>query len=244
MLAPPNPPFEKRLSETWRTPLSMALFALPFNLLLNRDLELLANGYFQVTMKKKQRILKQPSGGRPCGAFHIAFSGVLSFVREMIIAHGLSGEEKFNAVTKCVTFVGGKNIAGVYRGAFPSSLPSLVCPALCTLIGVDATVRRNLMRQVGTSKKLSCVTRPQHTQGPYRVLSETPCLSRWQFRWATSALPREGTRYLHRNNPKFLISGPKFWNNPENQQRFMKRVGDELGIKEVLHILLPHLTKY
>jgi len=57
-------------------------------------------------------------------------------------------------------------------------------------------------------------------------------------------LSQEKVQDITPNNPKFLISGPKFWNNPENQQRFMKRVGDELGIKEVLHILLPHLTKY
>jgi len=121
----------EELLENWRTHLSLTFFTLPFDLLLTPDLE----HYFYERIfsfddeeEEEAEDPEEPSGWQKRlrrTAFHIAFSGLLSLVEipsEVIIAHVLSGEEKYNTVTKCVTSLWAEGgLLAFYRSAFPLS---------------------------------------------------------------------------------------------------------------------------
>ena len=121
-----KPFIQEELLGNWKTHLTLALFSIPFATL---ELEYSFERFFSLDEEEDEELWVQKRLKRT--AFHLAHSSLISLVvipAEVIIAHVLSGEEKYNTLSKCVTslWVEGGLLA-FYRGAFP-----LYSAFLCT----------------------------------------------------------------------------------------------------------------
>ena len=119
-----SPFIREELLGNWKTHLSLALFSVPFSLLIdNEEFEQYCSERFFALDDEEddedlwwEKRLKRT-------AFHLAHSSLISLLvipSEVIIAHVLSGEEKYNTLSKCVSSLwmeGG--LLAFYRGAFP-----------------------------------------------------------------------------------------------------------------------------